>query len=84
MVEKSISGAILVSKTHQKSKKNRLKTLLKKDSKKTKKKEPTGPPKGPRGHGSAAWRDAMGGVGEGIYKYILFINISFIVIVICI
>ena len=49
MVEKSISGAILASKTLQKSKKNRLKTLLKKDSKKTKKKEPTGPPKGCHG-----------------------------------
>ena len=46
MVEKSILGAILASKTFQKSKNNRLKTLLKKDSKKAKKKEPTGPPKG--------------------------------------
>ena len=46
MVEKSISGAILASKTFQKSKKNPLKTIFKKDTKKTEKKEATGPPKG--------------------------------------
>ena len=46
MVEKSISGAILASKTFQKSKKNQLKTIFKKDTKKTKKKEPPWPPKG--------------------------------------
>ena len=61
MVEKSISGAILASKTLQKSKKNRLKTICKKDTQKTKKKEPTGPPKGCR---SAE----VGGIGVGRWE----------------
>ena len=61
MVEKSILGAILASKTFQKSKKNRLKTMLKKDSKKTRRKEPTRPPKG---------RNSLevGGIGVGRWE----------------
>ena len=61
MVEKSISGAILASKTRQKSKKNRLKTIFKKDTKKTKKKEPPWPPKGRQ-------FQQVGGIGVGRWE----------------